>query len=252
MVDLFATRFNHRLPIYVCPVRNFASAGDCYLFRGLDQVSWLMHFLLFPLWAESSGRPGRIRSVFLIASRWPSQPWFRSQELSHVPPLQPPLRRDLLVQLRSGIRQSSPKYLKPHALLLCRASHAIERLVCSSRRPKIEIVYNLKWERWFQWCFTYGDHGVQVTAPSVTEFRNFLAHLSDVLRLAANTVRGYLLLFIQPSVARGGGAIFLTAFCCQICPGLSLAESRCPHWIPSWDFVVVVRVLQGMVEPGVR
>ena len=103
MVDSFSIRFNHRLPIYVSPVRNPAA----WAIDALGHVPRLMHFLLFPFWSESLGRPGsglydpRCSHVAL------STVVRRSPGASHVPPVQLLLRRDPLVQPRSGIRQKA-------------------------------------------------------------------------------------------------------------------------------------------------
>jgi hypothetical protein len=120
VVDLFATKFNYRLPLYVSPVADPAAwAIDAF------SISWsgILAYAFPPLPILSrvirKAREDQSRMI-LIAPRWPSQPWFTDlTELCHLPPLLLPIKPDLLVQPRSGIRHGSPESLNLHAWLLC-------------------------------------------------------------------------------------------------------------------------------------
>ena len=119
-VDLFATRFNHRLPVYVSPVPDPAAwAVDALSLNWEGLLAYA--FPPFPILAQVL-RKARLEhpAMILIAPRWPAQPWFPDLlALSHVPPV--PLRigpRDLL-QPRSGIPHARPQVLHLHAWLLC-------------------------------------------------------------------------------------------------------------------------------------
>ena len=76
MVDLFASRYNHRLPIYVSPVRDESAWAVDAL-----SISWtnLLGYA-FPPFAILSKviRKARIENarLILIAPWWPAQPWF--------------------------------------------------------------------------------------------------------------------------------------------------------------------------------
>ncbi|KAL8584959.1 hypothetical protein ACOMHN_043595 [Nucella lapillus] len=100
-VDLFATRFNHRLPLYVSPV--------------LDPTAWAIDALSIP-WSNLLGyafppfpilgkvlRKARedLATLILVAPRWPAQAWFPELlHLSHVPPVK------LSVSARSPLQPS--------------------------------------------------------------------------------------------------------------------------------------------------
>ena len=120
MVDLFATRFNKRLPIYVSPVQDpEAMAVDALSLDWAPLISYA--FPPFPILHRviRKARDEKARMI-LIAPFWQAQPWFPDlRSLSHVPPLELTPSPDLLRQPRSGIKHANPGMLRLHAWLLC-------------------------------------------------------------------------------------------------------------------------------------
>ena len=120
MVDLFATKFNHRLPLYYSPVPDPQALGQDAL-----NLSWrdLIGYAFPPLALLSKViRKARIEqaSLILVTPYWPYQPWFPDLlELTHSPPLKLAVHSDGLVQPRSGIPHGNPGFLNLHAWLLC-------------------------------------------------------------------------------------------------------------------------------------
>jgi hypothetical protein len=119
MVDLFATRFNHRLPVYVSPVADpQAWAVDAL------SISWMgLEAYAFPplplldkvLHKAELERP----RLILVAPWWPKQPWFPDLlRLSSADPLPLDLSPGDLLQPRSGIPHGNPSALSLHAWLL--------------------------------------------------------------------------------------------------------------------------------------
>ena len=119
-VDLFATCFNHRLPLYVSPVpdpRAWAVDALSIPWGGLLAYA----FPPFPILARvlRKVRLDRPRLI-LIAPNWPAQPWYPDLlELCHIPPVPIPVGPKGLLQPRSGIPHASPQVLHLHAWLLC-------------------------------------------------------------------------------------------------------------------------------------
>ena len=120
MVDLFVTRFNHRLQLYISPVPDpEALAVDAL------SVNWtnLLGYAFPPLPILNKViRKAREEGVkmILIAPLWPAQPWFPDLlSLTHFPPLRLSPRPDLLIQPWSGVRHNNPGLLKLHAWMLC-------------------------------------------------------------------------------------------------------------------------------------
>ena len=119
-IDLFATRFNHRLPLYVSPVPDPAAWA-------IDALSLSWQGLLasafppFPILAKVIRKACLDNaSLVLIATRWPAQPWFPDLlSLVHVPPVLLVLGRNGMLQPRSGIPHSNPAMLHLPAWLVC-------------------------------------------------------------------------------------------------------------------------------------
>ena len=125
-VDLFATKFNHRLPLYVSPVPDpHALATDALSINWSLMIGYA--FPPFPILAKVL-RKARLENatLILVAPRWPAQPWFPDLlSLSHTQPLQLRVRPCDLRQPRSGVTHANPGVLHLHAWLLCgsRCSH---------------------------------------------------------------------------------------------------------------------------------
>ena len=97
LVDLFATRFNHKLPRFVSPVP--------------DQAAWAVAELVL-------GSRLQYRMI-LIAPGWPNMPWFWDLvDLSVQIPFTLPLTRDLVTQPFNGLVHRNLQNLNLHAWLL--------------------------------------------------------------------------------------------------------------------------------------
>ena len=115
MVDLFATRFSKRLPLYVSPV------PDPQVWE-IDALSipWLgLEAYAFPPFPIISRvlKKARIDQphLLLILPKWPAQPWYPELlGLSQCPPLPLCLTEGDLVQPRSGIPHGNVASLDLH------------------------------------------------------------------------------------------------------------------------------------------
>ena len=119
-IDLFATRFNHRLPTYVSPVPDPAAWAVDALSLSWERLLGYA-FPPFPILAKVI-RKARLESasLILVAPRWPAQPWFPDLlDLVHVPPVPLVLGRSGLIQPRSGVPHPDPAKLHLHAWLVC-------------------------------------------------------------------------------------------------------------------------------------
>ena len=120
MVDLFATRFNHRLPIYVSPVPDgLAWAADALTlcWSGMQVYA----FPPLPILARVVAKARRERPcMILIAPMWPAQPWFPDLlQITLGQPFPLGLRHGELVQPRTGVPHGNVQLLDLHAFLVC-------------------------------------------------------------------------------------------------------------------------------------
>ena len=131
-IDLFATRFSRRLPLFVSPVP--------------DPQAWAVDALAIP-WTNLSAyafppfsilrkviRKARVEeaSLILVAPMWESQPWFPDLlDLCHVDPVQLVIGPRGLIQPRSGVPHADPAVLNLHAWLVCgrACSHEVHQMM---------------------------------------------------------------------------------------------------------------------------
>ena len=119
-VDLFATKFNMRLPLYVSPVTDPEAWGVDAL-----SISWTnldaYAFPPFPILGKVVRKAELDRPrLILITPGWFGQPWYPDLlRLSHEPPRRLWIGRRSLTQPRSGVPHGNPSSLDLHAWLLC-------------------------------------------------------------------------------------------------------------------------------------
>ena len=125
LLDLFATKFSKRLPLYVSPVPDPQATHIDAL--GMDWSN--LQAYAFPPWSilpavlEKARREGP--RLILVAPFWPAKPWFPTlTNLSHGAPIDLRLRNKDVVQPRSRITHGNAATLNLHAWLLCGSSCA--------------------------------------------------------------------------------------------------------------------------------
>ena len=119
-IDLFATRFNHKLPKFVSPVPDSTAWAvdalslswsnlDVYAFPPVSLLSQVISKLV------DQG----FHRMILIAPGWPNMPWFWDLiSLSSQIPFSLPLERNLLTQPFNGLLHRNLNHLNLHAWLL--------------------------------------------------------------------------------------------------------------------------------------
>ena len=120
MLDLFATRFSHRLPLYVSPVPDpEAWAVDALSVPWSGLIAYA--FPPFPLLGKVIKKAREERPcLLLVAPNWPAQPWFPDlMEIARPNPFPLRLSPDQLLQPRSGIPHGNPQVLDLHVFHIC-------------------------------------------------------------------------------------------------------------------------------------
>ena len=115
-IDLFATKRNTKLPLYVSPVPDqdaWAEDALSISWKGLIAYAYpppsIMNKVMEKILQEEC-------RVILIASAWPTQPWYTLLlDLSVDHPLRLPITQDLLKQTDKPFFHSNPAHLKLHA-----------------------------------------------------------------------------------------------------------------------------------------
>ena len=171
-VDLFATGFNHKLPLYVSPVPDsHALAVDAL------SMNWdLLHatILISSILAKIYQSQCRI---VLIAPFWPQQPWFSEllQLLVSAPICLPLFPRLLTQSKRKFLHQNLP-LLNLHAWELLKNQSEVKKFlkvvanfVSKSRRKSTQKVYDTKWVVYSNWC-----HRKKIDSVSASPHLSFL------------------------------------------------------------------------------
>ena len=117
MVDLFATRWNNRLPLFVSPILDpSAWAVDALSLRWDNLIAYVFPpFNMIPEVLDKLLSSTRC-SAILIAPRWPQRSWFPTLlDLLIDHPIPLPIRPDLLSQGRRKILHNNPAILHLHA-----------------------------------------------------------------------------------------------------------------------------------------
>lgn len=119
MIDLFATRFNNQLPLFVSPVPDPRAIDHDALaldWTGMDAYAY-PPTVLIPLILNKL-RGVRCR-MLLIAPLWPARTWYPElRDRASQPPLSLPVRRDLLIHPHTRQHHPNAEVLKLHAWML--------------------------------------------------------------------------------------------------------------------------------------
>ena len=140
-IDLFATRLNHRLPLYVSPIPDQKALSIDALTMDWNHI----HAYAFPPFHLIPAVINKIRlsqcKIVLIAPLWPDRPWFPELlGLLVSPPVFLPVIPNLLAQLKSRILHQNPGHLQLHAWELSNNRSEIDNFqaMLRSTSPKLE------------------------------------------------------------------------------------------------------------------
>ena len=146
-IDLFATRLNHRLPLYVSPIPDQKALSIDALMMDRNHI----HAYAFPPFHLIPAVINKIRlsqcKIVLIAPLWPDRPWFPELlGLLVSPPVSLPVIQNLLAQLKGRILHQNLGHLQLHALELSNNLSEIDNFQAKLRStsPKLEEARPLK------------------------------------------------------------------------------------------------------------
>ena len=164
-IDLFATRFNNKLPLFVSPVPDpLATAALSLPWKDPDAYTFPPTAILGKVVEKLEDSP--CRRIILIAPRWPNMPWFW----------------DLLAissQIPSPLQKSDKSEsicMAPRASAIKEQgfSEAVAARIEAPQRGSTRSVYEAKWTIITKWCLT---HQVGFRAPPVKSVVDFLIYL---------------------------------------------------------------------------
>ena len=194
-IDLFATRFNHKLPQFVSPVPDPLAVAvdaltlpwedlDAYAFPPTSILGKVVEKLL----------DSRYQRVILIAPGWPNMPWFWDLvAMSNSPqPTKPAQSLDTAVQPDPSQESGKPESpcMAPRATAIKEQgfSKAVAARIEAPQRKSTRSVYEAKWTIFTKWCIT---NQVDFRSPPIKSVADFLLYLFEIKNLQPSTIDGY-------------------------------------------------------------
>ena len=196
-VDLFATRFNNKLPQFVSPVPDpqaWAVDALSLSWEDLDPYAFPPAAILGKVVEKLQDYP--CNRIILIAPGWPNMPWFWDLvAMSSQIPLCLPNITNLVAQPFNQVLHRNLSNLNLHAWLLepqqsrSRASlrqwqHELRLL----KEDQPDLSYEAKWTIFTKWCLS---NQVDFRAPPLKAIADFLLHLFQDKKLQPGTIDGY-------------------------------------------------------------
>ena len=195
-VDLFATRFNNKLPQFVSPVPDpqaWAVDALSLSWEDLDPYAFPPAAILGKVVEKLQDFP--CNRIILIAPGWPNMPWFWDLvAMSSQIPLSAQHTRPSVSAIQPGPSQepveSEPTCLAPRASAIKEQgfSEAVAARIEATQRRSTRSVYEAKWTIFTKWCLS---NQVDFRAPPLKAIADFLLHLFQEKKLQPGTIDGY-------------------------------------------------------------
>ena len=193
-VDLFATRFNNKLPQFVSLVPDpqaWAVDALSLSWEDLDPYAFPPAAILGKVVEKLQDYP--CNRIILIAPGWPNMPWFWDLvAMSSQIPLCLP---NLVSQPFNQVLHRNLSNLNLHAWLLepqqsrSKAfSEAVAARIEAPQRRSTRSVYEAKWTIFTKWCLS---NQVDFRAPPLKAIADFLLRLFQDKKLQPGTIDGY-------------------------------------------------------------
>ena len=196
-IDLFATRFNNKLPLFVSPVPDpLASAVDALSLPWVDLVAYA-----FPPTAVLGKVVEKLQDcpykrIILIAPGWLNMTWFWDLVAisSQIPLESAQPAKPANTALQSDSPQKSDKSISP--CLAHRASaikeqgfsEAVVTRIEAPQRGSSRSLYEANSTIFTKWCLS---NQVDFRAPPITSVADFLMYLFQDGKLQPSTIDGY-------------------------------------------------------------
>ena len=194
-IDLFATRFNNNVPLFVSPVPDpMATAVDALSLSSedLDAYAFPPTAILGKVVEKLQDSP--YRRLIIIAPGWPNMTWFWDlvEMSSQIPLLLPQLPNLLTFQSDPSQESDKPKSpcMAPRAIAIKEQgfSQAVATRIEAPQRGSTRSVYGAKWAIFTKWCIT---NQVDFRTPPVKSVADFLMYLFEERKLQPSTIDGY-------------------------------------------------------------
>ena len=242
-VDLFATKFNHKLPRFVspvpesgCPQRSLARSG-CLCF--------------------SPGGPPGEGGLQVDGSRIPQSHSHCTRVAQHVMVLgsgqhvstdspkssesREPVDSTLQSVSSQGPSKSEPACMAPRAFAIQQAgfSEEVATRIEAPQRRSTRAIYESKWSVFVRWC---EEHKVDFRSPSIKQISDFLLYLFQEKHLQPSTIDGYRTA-ISDKIGNGRVNIGKDENLTRLLDSFHRDKPKGRRGVPSWNLSLVLHQL---------
>ena len=240
-VDLFATKFNRKLPRFVSPVPDLLAWKvdalsvpwqdlDAYVFPPVA----LLGKVVSKLMDQGFNR------VILIAPGWPNMPWFWDLvSMSVQIPLSLPRVGNLLTQPFNQCPHRDLHSLNLHAWLLGPLPSQQATRIEAPQRRSTRAIYESKWSVFVRWC---EEHKVDFRSPSIKQIADFLLYLFQEKHLQPSTIDGYRTA-ISDKLGNGRVNIGKDENLTRLLDSFHRDKPKGRRGVPSWNLSLVLHQL---------
>ena len=236
-VDLFATRFNHKLPRFVSPVPDLLAWKvdalsvpwqnlDAYVFPPVALLGKVVSKLI------DQG----FHRVILIAPGWPNMPWFWDLVSMSSRKLIDSTLQSVPSQRPS---QSESACMAPGAFAIQQAgfSEEVATRIEAPQRRSTRAVYESKWAVFVRWC---EEHKVDFGSPSIKQIADFLLFLFQEKQ--PSTIDGYRTA-IADKIGNGQVNIGKDENLTRLLDSFHRDKPKGRRGVPSWNLSLVLHQL---------
>ena len=193
-IDLFATRLNHRLPLYVSPILDQKALSIDALSMDWNRI----HAYAFPPFHLIPAVINKIRlsqcKIVLIAPLWLDRPWFPELlGLLVSPPVSLPAKPASSAKRQNSASKPGPSTasrlgIVKQSLRDRQFSSDVAEHVSKARRVSTAKVFDAKWQIFRDWADQRKIDPIQATPQIVADFLTFLF---SVKKCQVSTIKGY-------------------------------------------------------------
>ena len=246
-VDLFATRFNHRLPLYVFPV--LQSTSDRCPVHGLESSSCICFSSFYsdtccsrenPTTSVQNSSHSSVLATATVVLRTSSSISVSSDSSATNSKTTDSIQRKICTSKPPNSRPSRLGVIK-QSIRDKKFSQNVADFVSRSRRASTQKVYDAKWTIFSNWCHTKKVN--PISAP-ITVIADFLIFLFSEKKCQISTIKGYRSMISNTLKFKTGNRIGSNPVLSELIRSFELQRPVQRSLTPKWDLSWVLVCLQ--------
>ena len=250
-VDLFATRLNHKLPVYVSPVTD-PKAWDIDALN----INWTgLITYAYPPTALLHRVIQNIRQchclIIVIAPGWPEMPWFcaaLNRDSTAISSVNNSSQTVLQLCVSQQSTTSQPPRLVSRSGQFQEQDFSVEvgERIAAPQRSSTRTIYKSKWALFEKWC---RENSVDFSTPSVKQVSDFFMYLYQDLKRCRATIDDYRTAIVD-TLGPVGHHIAQSSDLHRLLSSFHRDHPKSSGNLPKWNLSVVLNELtKAPIEP---